>query len=595
MKERSKKSGTGTASTPAKTTKVPKAPKSSRQSRQKQAGIHSLKYSVVLLVLIAIVVSVISLMLIIVPTASNALTTMTESYLRDVCDTSGRTIDDSLIRNGNIILNYDYLGNIVGDVRINNLESSYAYVVDAEGTMVYHPTRSKAGEPVENEVIKDVIARLANGEEVENELVTYDYHGATKYAAYYVAANKAAVLVVTADQRDILGARNEIYSRSAIAAVIILIVLCLGAFILASRMFHPLLDITKVINRFSSLDFSESHTTARLSKRSDETGQMARATAELRDKLVTIVSQIKNQSQLLYNASTELDNNAIYTTSTVGTVENAVQEIATGATNQASETQRATDDILDMGNMIQHTNTQVESLSKTANLMRQSSEEAASTLRELDSINRQAISSIDIIYEQTNTTNASALKIKEATNLISSIAEETNLLSLNASIEAARAGEAGRGFAVVASQIQKLADQSNESAMQIDNIIHALLEDSQKAVHTMDEVKEIMNRQSMNVQKTGLVFQQVRDGIGHSISGVGEIANKTTQLDQARSGVVDVVQNLTAIAQQNAASTEETSASVIEVSNVIQEITENANRLKEIASILENNVNEFKL
>ena len=248
-----------------------------------------------------------------------------------------------------------------------------------------------------------------------------------------------------------------------------------------------------------------------------------------------------------------------------------------------------------MGNMIEHTNSQVENLTSTANLMRESSEEAAATLKELDNINQQAIASIDVIYEQTNITNISALKIKEATTLISSIAEETNLLSLNASIEAARAGEAGRGFAVVASQIQKLADQSNESANQIDQIIHALIEDSEKAVKTMDEVKTIMNLQSENVHKTGQVFEQVRDGISSSISGVGEIATKTTQLDKARGDVVDVVQNLTAIAQQNAASTEETSASVMEVSNVMQEIMENANRLKEIASILEENMNSFTL
>ena len=279
----------------------------------------------------------------------------------------------------------------------------------------------------------------------------------------------------------------------------------------------------------------------------------------------------------------------------MGNVETAVNEIATGATNQASETQKATDDIVNMGNMIEHTNSQVESLTSTANLMRESSEEAAATLKELDNINQQAIASIDVIYEQTNITNISALKIKEATTLISSIAEETNLLSLNASIEAARAGEAGRGFAVVASQIQKLADQSNESANQIDQIIHALIEDSEKAVKTMDEVKTIMNLQSENVHKTGQVFEQVRDGISSSISGVGEIATRTTQLDKARGDVVDVVQNLTAIAQQNAASTEETSASVMEVSNVMQEIMENANRLKEIASILEENMNSFTL
>ena len=279
----------------------------------------------------------------------------------------------------------------------------------------------------------------------------------------------------------------------------------------------------------------------------------------------------------------------------MGNVETAVNEIATGATNQASETQKATDDIVNMGNMIEHTNSQVENLTSTANLMRESSEEAAATLKELDNINQQAIASIDVIYEQTNITNISALKIKEATTLISSIAEETNLLSLNASIEAARAGEAGRGFAVVASQIQKLADQSNESANQIDQIIHALIEDSEKAVKTMDEVKTIMNLQSENVHKTGQVFEQVRDGISSSISGVGEIATRTTQLDKARGDVVDVAQNLTAIAQQNAASTEETSASVMEVSNVMQEIMENANRLKEIASILEENVNTFTL
>ena len=279
----------------------------------------------------------------------------------------------------------------------------------------------------------------------------------------------------------------------------------------------------------------------------------------------------------------------------MGNVETAVNEIATGATNQASETQKATDDIVNMGNMIEHTNSQVENLTNTANLMRESSEEAAATLKELDNINQQAIASIDVIYEQTNITNISALKIKEATTLISSIAEETNLLSLNASIEASRAGEAGRGFAVVASQIQKLADQSNESANQIDQIIHALIEDSEKAVKTMDEVKTIMNLQSENVHKTGQVFEQVRDGISSSISGVGEIATKTTQLDKARGDVVDVVQNLTAIAQQNAASTEETSASVMEVSNVMQEIMENANRLKEIASILEENMNSFTL
>lgn len=594
MKERKQKDS-ALKQNPVKAPKPAKAQKVPKEKKEKKARLHSMRFNVVQLVLLSIIISVASLLIMIIPVADNAISTLAESYMRDVCDTCGLNVDAALNRSGNVILNQAYLETLIGDVCINDLDSSYAYVVDSDGTMIYHPDESKIGQPVENAAIKQVVADLEAGKEQQKGLVIYEFRGAEKYAAYYVTSNKAAILVITADRGDILSAKDAIYARAGGAAIIIFIVLGIISFLIASKMTRPIVEITNVIKRFSSLNFAESPTTIRISKRKDETGQMARAIGDLREKLVTIVSQIKSQSELLYNASTELDTNASHTTSTVGNVETAVNEIATGATNQASETQKATDDIVNMGNMIEHTNSQVENLTSTANLMRESSEEAAATLKELDNINQQAIASIDVIYEQTNITNISALKIKEATTLISSIAEETNLLSLNASIEAARAGEAGRGFAVVASQIQKLADQSNESANQIDQIIHALIEDSEKAVKTMDEVKTIMNLQSENVHKTGQVFEQVRDGISSSISGVGEIATRTTQLDKARGDVVDVVQNLTAIAQQNAASTEETSASVMEVSNVMQEIMENANRLKEIASILEENMNSFTL
>lgn len=594
MKERKQKDS-ALKQNPVKAPKPAKAPKVPKEKKEKKSGLHSMRFNVVQLVLLSIIISVASLLIMIIPVADNAISTLAESYMRDVCDTCGLNVDAALNRSGNIILNQAYLETLIGDVRINDLDSSYAYVVGSDGTMIYHPDESKVGQPVENPAIKQVVADLEAGKEQQDGMAIYEFRGAEKYAAYYVTSNKAAILVITADRGDILSAKDAIYARAGGATIIIFIVLGIISFLIASKMTRPIVEITNVIKRFSSLNFAESPTTIRISKRKDETGQMARAIGDLREKLVTIVSQIKSQSELLYNASTELDTNASHTTSTVGNVETAVNEIATGATNQASETQKATDDIVNMGNMIEHTNSQVENLTSTANLMRESSEEAAATLKELDNINQQAIASIDVIYEQTNITNISALKIKEATTLISSIAEETNLLSLNASIEAARAGEAGRGFAVVASQIQKLADQSNESANQIDQIIHALIEDSEKAVKTMDEVKTIMNLQSENVHKTGQVFEQVRDGISSSISGVGEIATRTTQLDKARGDVVDVVQNLTAIAQQNAASTEETSASVMEVSNVMQEIMENANRLKEIASILEENMNSFTL
>lgn len=328
--------------------------------------------------------------------------------------------------------------------------------------------------------------------------------------------------------------------------------------------------------------------------RKDEVGDVARYISKLRDELVKILSGIKSQSSVLYNTSTSLNGTSDNAADTVGQVERAIHEIADGATSQADETQRATENVILMGNMVEETKVEVEELYNNASEMQRSSNEASQTLDELNGINRRAKSAIDVIYEQTNTTNESALKIREATNLITAIAEETNLLSLNASIEAARAGEQGRGFAVVAAQIQKLAEQSNESARQIEQIITLLIQDSTKAVETMDEVREIMERQSENVVKTEQIFSAVKEGIDRSISGVTLIAEKTRGLDEARVTVVDVVQNLTAIAEENAAGTEETSASTAEFSNMMGDIQGTSGELQNIANTLETSMSVFK-
>ena len=221
--------------------------------------------------------------------------------------------------------------------------------------------------------------------------------------------------------------------------------------------------------------------------------------------------------------------------------------------------------------------------------------EAFETLHDLQEINGQATESIQIIYQQTNLTNESVQKIREATSLITSIAAETNLLSLNASIEAARAGEQGRGFAVVAAQIQQLAEQSNASARQIEEIISYLINDSDKAVKTMDVVKDIMDRQNNNVIQMDQRFQKVITGIEDSLEAMDRIAEKTKKLDEARINVVDTVQNLTAIAQENAASTEETFASMIEISSIIADISTEADELKQIASEIDTSMEIFEL
>lgn len=330
-------------------------------------------------------------------------------------------------------------------------------------------------------------------------------------------------------------------------------------------------------------------------KRKDEIGNISRAIMQLKEELIEIISMIKEQSKSLSDSSNYLSERTENGSEHIRQVERAVEEIALGAGGQAEETQSATENIIVMGNMIDETADEIHAMNDNAKLIKQLGQTAIDTLHDLQAINQKTKDSIDIIYEQTNTTNTSAQKIKEATALITDIAEETNLLSLNASIEAARAGEQGRGFAVVAAQIQKLAEQSNESARQIEEIINSLLGDSEKAVGTMEEVKEIMERQNENVKKTDEQVNQVLGQVEQAIEAIGRVAEKTTKINEAKVNVTDTVQNLTAVAQENAASTQESAASVNQVSEIVHDIAENAKHLKDIAQQLDKSMEMFEL
>lgn len=532
-----------------------------------------------------------------IPSIWRNTATITDNYMRDLTDSYGKILNQNLIVSA-MNMNKDRLTSTFGEAGLKGIDSSYFYVINVEGNIIYHPDSKMLGQkpdiPAINNIMKEIEA-IEPGSAPEPGSFRYNYEGSAKRASYFVTEKYNVTVVLCVDESEIFAPLNSVMGKAAVLCCSLAIILGISGYFSVAKMIHPLRTVTDVVGNLAEMDFKEDERLVKIGRRKDETGVMARAIITLRKSLIDVVTEIKHQSSLLYNTSEHLSASAAETSTTVQNVERAVSDIAAGANNQASETQKATNDILLMGTMVEDTSSQVTSLHNTADFMRNSSDTASQALTELDAVNQHAIDSIDIIYKQTLTTNESALKIKEATNLISSIADETNLLSLNASIEAARAGEAGRGFAVVASQIQKLADQSNDSARQIDDIIYTLLEDSQKAVHTMEEVKEIIARQSENVSKTGEVFSQVQGGISDSIQGVDEIADRTNQLNATRSNVVDVVQSLTAIAEQNAASTQETSAAVIEVANIMQEFSDHAAKLQEIAHTLEANVDIFQI
>lgn len=556
----------------------------------------SIRTRIIAVLIIALLAEGLSLSVVTMFNVTDELNTLNRNYMYDITTAYGSIVEEMIDTQGyEIATIYSNLENKLAGVGLEGVESSYAYLVSADGTMLYHPTQDKVGEPVENEVVKGIVEQLKAGKIPQPEVVEYDFKGTTKYAAYFVTPDGKCVLVVSADRDEIMQPVTQLIIISSFCIIFFLFLFgIIGGLVIAGSV-KPVIKVTEIVGRLANMDFAEIEGQEKLAARKDETGMMSRAVIELRKQLVMIVTDLKEQSTHLFNASEELSSNAAETASNIEQVEKAVNEISQGATSQAGETQKATENVIMMGNMVEETAGEAQGLLDNAKNMKESSEEAAGILNNLEKINKQASDAIEVIYDQTNTTNDSALKIKEATALITEIAEETNLLSLNATIEAARAGEHGRGFAVVAGQIQKLAEQSNESAKLIEEIINSLIDDSQKSVETMEQVKDIMKNQNESMIKTDQIFTQVKDGIADSMSGVNRIAEKTQKLEELRVVVVDTVQNLTAIAQENAASTEETSASVSEVSNIVYNISDNAARLKEIASDLENDMNRFKL
>lgn len=557
---------------------------------------HSIISKILLCIMVAVIATWAFEVWIFVPMVNDNIHRNTENYMYDMAVVYGERLEQEIAMAGrDQALATGSLTAMFNGVQIRGAESSYVYVTDGSGTMLYHPTADKIGQSVENEVVKGLVAEIAGGKLPEPQIVTYDFRGELKYASYYVGGNGNYILVICADESEIFHDVQVMMNKSYMMGVALLIACGVAGFIMARLVVKPINLLTQSVSKLAELDFTPDPVQQKLGKRKDETGHMSRALANLQAQLVKVAASIKAQSASLYEAADYLNTNTLQTSETVGQVEKAIGEIADGANSQAEETQKATENIILIGNMVEEASGQVAKLNENADHMQQAGIEAMNTLKQLDATNVKTREAIERIYEQTHTTNESALKIREATTIITSIAEETNLLSLNASIEAARAGEQGRGFAVVASQIQKLAEQSNESARQIEEIIDLLIRDSEEAVTTMDGVKTIIAEQSANVEKTGAGFEEVKKGIDISLEGVKSISEDMDKLDEARINVVDVVQNLTAIAEENAAGTQETSASTTEVAAIVQNMAEQANSLKNVASEMEESVNVFKM
>ena len=550
-------------------TKAPKRKKTKASKRR--YGVHSVVFRFTLLLFIFVYASTLTAITVMSRRVSQNYETVMSHYLVDLATSGDAAIKQSINTWGNArAMRKNELAQRVASLKIQGVKTSKAYITNGDGVILYHPDSSKIGTSVKDKKLLDIIeqgSKAGSNKQLvmpEPGFLEIKEGGKTLIEGYSIDNDGLFAVVMTAERDDILSGIHQVTRLCIIFASSVAVVFALIGFFLARHMFVPMLDMNDMIHSMRELDFTSDDKEKKLLARKDEFGHMARSLGKLRRILGDTIGDIRDTSIRLAEASEAMYKNATNMNVTTDQVDHAVQEIALGAGNQANETQTANENVITIGDMISDANNAVVELQDTAHEMQTSGNTAQEILRELEEINRKTRDSVNQIAEQTMTTNASATQIRP-----------------------------GKGFAVVATEIQQLADQSSKSARKIEEIIDQLVKDSERAVATMDEVKEIIDRQSKNVEETSSVFGAVSNGIQESIDGIAAIHESMSKMASARTAVVDVVSNLSAIAEENAASTEESSASVSTITSIAEGMRQSSADLKQMANNLHDKMEVF--
>lgn len=451
------------------------------------------------------------------------------------------------------------------------------------------------GSPAGDVIITKV---LQNGEEYFSENVSLE--GNINYGYYMPVYQNGSdseiigMVFVGTDKAQKDAVINRILGSIVMAVIVIMLVCIAFAMKMALSMSSNIQSSIQVVEELAQGNLKV-WVDEKLLARKDEIGALSKVTITLRDAMQSVIREISENAKHLSEASDVLGMAADTTNGTMTQVKDTVAMIVDNSAQQAENSKNTSAQMQIMGENITQTTQEVGVLDENAQAMQQSGRRAAETLLNLMKINDEVEHTIKEVQEQTNRTNDSVNKIYEATALITSIAEETNLLSLNASIEAARAGESGRGFAVVADQIKKLADQSNESSREIGETTQVLMEDSAKAVENMQQMQQILQNQSESMQATQNIVEEVLSGIGESMQSIGQIKSSTQRLDSSRSEVVEAVSALSEIAGNNMEGTKKTYNETEAVAGTFKQVYESAEQLRQIAEQLVQSIDYFKM
>lgn len=513
------------------------------KEEQKVSFIHSISAKIMLLTVLAVVMSVLIVAFRAEAGAKKVVGDVSADYILSMAE-MGVEIVNNLPQEADA----GAYENALADISMEGIDSSYAYLVDTDGTMLYHPTAEKIGQPVENAVVLGVVAELAKGQVPVNETVTYDFKGVTKYAAYAITANRQ-IVVVTADEDEIMKPLNQIVSKIMLLSLGILAAAIVLAYVVSQFICRPIQQITTIIVDTAQLDFRSNPNGAKLRSRRDETGEMANAVHVMRRNLRSMIGDIDTASnQITQNVdglqeiTTTVDHMCSDNSATSQQLAAGMEETAatTVTINENIEViKNGADDINSMATEGARTS---EAIMMRANDLRTKTVEASTkTMTMYNNVKTKAQEAIE--------GSKAVDKINELTGTIMEISSQTGLLALNASIEAARAGEAGRGFAVVATEIGSLADQTSKAIKDIGTIVDAVNAAVSNMAECLEETTGFLENTVLTEYKefeqVSEQYQEDADTFKTSMNDVSDamagLANSIDAIAQALSGINSTV------------------------------------------------------
>ena len=523
--------------------------------------------------------------------AQSQIRSSVKTTMMDMAESSDMLVENAMSTLNQDQLTYDAYAFLLKDVKIKNMDSSYVYLVNEDGTMLYHPTEEKVGQPVENVVVTGLVKQLQNGEHPGNAVVDYDFHGTAKYAAYCIMSNND-IVVVSADESDVLSGLHQVSATAFGVLVGIVLVMCVIAYIVGKRMAKPLVKLGNVVEQMAEGNLNASFDGVKDSN--DEIGLIKVRMQHMATMLSDIVEKIREASDHMTASSWELNETSEQTLSANGEISRAVQDVAEGSTNMATSIMDINDNLGTMSSETQVIDSSVHEIKKQAAIVQESSQMMSDKMRNMRESSVRMDEGIATISERIRKVNEVVDKVREIVSVIEEISGQTNLLSLNASIEAARAGDAGRGFAVVAEEIRVLSDNTSEQLENIKQIISELISECSECVKASENIVEDNAAQKEEISYVLTEFGTLDEQIGLTADKAEEIKKLVETMVELNGNITQSSGGLTDVSSANAAATEEMTANIEELNAMMHGVADMAGQMHDQSEKLNNALKYFK-